>query len=61
MVERCGYCDLIHDVGDSMETYNGARLKTCPMIPQDQVVAIAKVEPPPTNIDFFDVNDVIDI
>lgn len=63
MIEQCGYCNMVHDVGDMPETFGGA-LKTCPLVPPDQILYIKQLLHPsqlsPDIVGFFDTHNVID-
>jgi hypothetical protein len=60
MIERCGYCDLVHDVGDGSVTFHGQVIKLCPMVGIDQVVGVPRSKVADDDLDFFDKNCVID-
>lgn len=62
MVEQCGYCQTVHDTGDGSVTYRGRVLKTCPMVPLDQVYMVAPALQLEVLPEWFELkeNEVID-
>ena len=46
MIERCGYCNLVHETNEQPNPAGGS-YKTCPMVPVDRIVAVAQPETTP--------------
>lgn len=42
MIEKCGYCGLVHDVGDGMVKFGDQTIKTCPLLDPNTIVTITE-------------------
>jgi hypothetical protein len=63
VIEKCGYCSMVHDVGDGSVRINGSVVKTCPLCPEGVQIAIATAEVTglKDDLDFFDATTDTDL